>query len=250
VTRPENAISGWAVRFTPPPLTDDEVHLWRVAVPAEGAVPALWSGLLTPAEQEEVSRKRIAADARRTLTGRACRRLLLASYTGHPAHALVFSSTQTGRPQLMSPAANLEFNVSHSGDWVILGFAAGQRIGVDVERERDVECNDLVSHFFSAAERTAWAELSTSERRRAFYAAWTRKEAYLKALGLGLSRSLDSFTVEFRPGRECALLSCEHDALAPERWLLRSIDLAPGYACALAVETGGAALQLSTFEYC
>ena len=197
-----------------------------------------------------MARKRIPLDARRVLTSRACLRLLLGHYLDVPPASVAIAATVNGKPHLAAPAATpvLEFNVSHSGDWVVLAFASGLPLGVDVECHRALEFSELVNAFFSPQERETWSKIPSTDHTQAFFSAWTRKEAYLKGLGLGLFKSLDSFSVAFGFDAADGLLGCESDASAPQRWLIASVDLAPDYACAFAVGSAATALHTFTFD--
>ena len=247
---PLKRIADWTTRASPPPLPSGEVHLWRIAVPDADRIPPYWLGLLAPEEQARVARKRIPQDARRVLTSRACLRLLLGRYLDLPPASVAIAVSVNGKPHLAAPPASprLEFNVSHSGDWVVLAFACGLPLGVDVECHRELEFSELVNAFFSPPERETWSKLPSADHTHAFFSAWTRKEAYLKGLGLGLLKPLDSFSLAlgFDPAAE--LLWCASDAAAPQRWLIASVDLAPGYACALAVGSAATALHTFTFD--
>ena len=131
--------------------------------------------------------------------------------------------------------SSLEFNSSHSGDWLLLALARGHPLGVDVERWRDLPDRALVIRFFSTAEIAEWTALPESLRTEGFFNGWARKEAYLKALGTGLAKPLDSFQVSLTPGHPAALLA---DTEAPARlaqWRLLSIPMPPGYTAALAL---------------
>ena len=240
----------WLPMAIPPGLEPGQVHLWRVEVPEAASLPAPWSGLLTAEERERVARKRIPEDARRTLTSRACLRLLLGLYLGRSPLQIALAATPEGKPVLRGPPApdKIEFNVSHSAKWVVLGFTRGLSLGVDVECRRELEFDDLVTGHFSPLERNAWAALPLPRRFEAFFAAWTRKEAYLKALGVGFAKALDSFAVTLAAGSDARLVWCADDPQAPHRWRIISIDPAPGYAGALAVASSAQGLQTFTFQ--
>jgi len=240
----------WPARAVPPGLEPGEIHLWRVKVPEEADLPANWPGLLTSEERERVARKRIPVDARRTLTSRACLRLLLGMYLGRPPLQIALETTPEGKPSLSGPPApgKIEFNVSHSAEWVLLGFSRGLSLGVDVECRRELEFDDLVTGFFSPIERNAWAALPLTSRFEAFFAAWTQKEAYMKALGVGFAKALDSFAVTLEAGSDGGLVWCADDPQAPQRWRIFSVDPAPGYAGALAVASSARGLQTFTFQ--
>jgi phosphopantetheinyl transferase len=134
------------------------------------------------------------------------------------------------------PAGSIEFNVSHSGDWVLLAFARGRRVGIDVEQWREIGAAKILGEFFQPEEAAEWALWPEPERAGAFFGAWTLKEAYLKALGAGFAKPLRSFRVRIAPGTAPALVACADDAQAPERWHLARLEMAPGYSAALATE--------------
>lgn len=247
-----NLHGDWTPRSSPPPLPAGEVQLWRVAVPESDRIPEHWVGLLTPEERERAARKRIPLDARRTLTSRACLRILLGGYLAVPPQKVALAANANGKPRIASANASataVEFNVSHSGDWVLLAFTRDLAVGVDVECHRSLEFGELVESFFSPQERLAWASLAVGDQAEAFFTAWTRKEAYLKALGFGLLKPLDSFSVAFTPDATADLLSCTSDPAAGQRWKIASVDLSPGYACAVAVDSAATELRTFTFDF-
>jgi len=240
----------WPAAAEPPALELGEIHLWRVKVPDEGNVPTDWLGFLTAEERDRVARKRIPVDARRTLTSRACLRLLLGMYVGLPPEQIALEATPEGKPILRGQGEpdRIEFNVSHSAEWVMLGFSRGPALGLDVECHRELEFDNLVTGFFSPIERKAWASLPLTNRCEAFFAAWTRKEAYLKALGVGLAKSLDSFSVTLEAGSSGNLVWCADHPRAPQTWRFVSNDPAPGYAGALALDYSSKTLRTFSFH--
>lgn len=242
-------INAWPELAFPPALSPGEVHLWRVKVPEEAAMPSSWLGLIGPAERESVARKRTPTDARRSLTSRACLRLLLGAYLELPAGELVLSATAAGKPILAGAAGpkRIEFNVSHSGEWVLLGFSRGQALGVDVELARDLDFDDLVRNFFSVAERIDWAATPPGERSHVFFTTWVRKEAYLKALGVGLQKQLDSFTVTVGAGSTPRVLWCADAPEASREWHFATVDIEASYFAALAVDSGVETVRMFTF---
>lgn len=239
----------WPSCPVPPPLTASEVHVWRVRVPAVGAEPADWRALLTPDEQARVERKRMSADRQRELASRAVQRLLLGAYLGVTAGSIAFSTEQRGKPVLAGTQAGsrVEFNLSHSGDWSLLAFARNHPVGVDIERWRDLERDDLVRQFFAPVEQREWEGIAPEMRRAAFFAGWTRKEAYLKALGVGLMKPLDSFAVRLAPDAPAALLSCAGDSEAAARWRIDAFTPAENYSAAIAVSSEVTTIRCFTF---
>ena len=233
------AAESWEPGPPRPALAGGEVHVWRAWLDADDAIVAALRGLLAPHERERADRFHFPKDRRHFTVARGLLRTLLARYTGRPAELISFDYNKYGRPALAvgEPAEDLRFNVSHSKGLALYAFARGREVGVDVEFLRgEFAGEEIAVRFFSPAEVAALRALPAAERTRAFFACWTRKEAYIKAHGLGLSLPLDGFDVSLAPGEPAALLGTRHDPAQSERWTLRELSPAPGYAAALAVE--------------
>lgn len=216
-----------------------EVHVWRVRVPAYGCEPVGWHALLDVEERRRLDRKHCRGSYQRELTARATLRLLLGSYLKCPPQSIRLARLAAGKPVLDSRRRTgpLEFNLSHAGDWVLLAFASGVRVGIDVEEWRTMEYDEIVRRYFAPAELEAWGLVPREDEQEAFFAAWTRKEAYLKATGLGLTQPLESFAVRYTPRDAPAeLLWCAESPQEPQRWTLAALPPERGYAAALAVE--------------
>lgn len=157
--------------------------------------------------------------------------------------SLEFGYTDFGKPFL--PGGRLRFNISHSGVLMACAIASSTDIGVDIEAIRPVsEDGAIASRFFSRREIDALFRLHGSERAAAFFRCWTRKEAFLKATGEGLSGSLSSFSVSLGEGEEARFLSPPHVAAG---WQLNSFDPAPGYAGA--VSWKGQPARVATYVF-
>ncbi len=142
---------------------------------------------------------------RRFVAARALLRQLLASYLGSEAGTVAFSYGTHGKPRLAGRAGGLHFNLSHAGSRALFAFG-GNRVGVDLEVIRPLRDPDAVAkRFFSERETQMLAALHPSTRQRAFFACWTRKEAYVKALGTGIANTLPGFSVVIDPSSEPAL---------------------------------------------
>lgn len=214
-------------------LDAGEVHVWRHTLDAAPSLAACWT-LLSADERARASRYTFARDCRSFVAGRGLLRMLLASYTGRHASTIELRVAEHGKPILARPA-ELEFNVSHSHDTVILAFAA-RPVGVDVERLRSMpDALDLARRFFSRRELEALERLDDRRRTRGFFTCWTRKEAYLKARGEGLVVPLDSFSVSVDPEHP-ELVACDEAANEPLQWTLANVDVPSGYIAALAVQ--------------
>jgi 4'-phosphopantetheinyl transferase len=160
-------------------------------------------------------------------------RRILAHYADRPPTSLALSVAELGKPALAN-APDIRFNLSHSGHLALVAVARTD-VGVDVERWSErVVVTELAARVFSPAECRALEALATPEDVRAgFYAAWTRKEAYMKATGHGITRGFDHFDVTLRPGDEARLCADRLDAGATERWRMWSLDAGSGYSAAL-----------------
>jgi 4'-phosphopantetheinyl transferase len=155
-------------------------------------------------------------------------RALLARYTPR----VVFALGEHGKPRLTEPA--IEFNLSHSGELAAYAFADCE-LGIDIEQKKPLrDLPQLARHSFCPAECDDLFTLSDDAFTDAFYACWTRKEAFIKATGAGLSYGLDRFRVSLLPNMEPAVLHAEAEEPAGEPWQLHAIDAGAGYAGALA----------------
>lgn len=225
---------------TPPSdltLAPDEVHAWRTSLDLPEAAIAELREVLSPDEQRRAAAFRQPKDRRASIVGRALLRTLLGTYLNVPPQAVQFIYNPQGRPELPPELAGgrLKFNLSHSGDLVLHAFAWDRQVGIDVERPgRQLEFESIAHRFFSRAENEAFAALPESERRDAFFRCWTRKEAFIKGTGRGLSYGLGRFDVTLAPAEAARLLRAEDDD--PSRWSLCDLPAGSDYAAALAVE--------------
>lgn len=167
-----------------PPLSPLAVHLWRVELQGSPAMVAENLALLSPDERQRAARLISAEHQHRFIIARGKARTILARHLGqHPA-ALQFTYQPRGKPDILG--SPLHFNLSHSGDLALLAVS-GEPIGVDLERIRPTDSNAIAEMIFSAEERAAIAAAPAHERSRRFLQTWVRREAQLKALGLGIS---------------------------------------------------------------
>jgi 4'-phosphopantetheinyl transferase len=140
-----------------------------------------------------------------------------------------------GKPFLADQNPALQFNLSDSGDLALIGFARGCDLGVDIEFvKRMADTEMIASRFFSPEECSDLLGLAEEERTAAFFRCWTRKEAYLKALGDGLAAPLDSFQVTLRPNEEPRLLRTALAGGETAHWHLYHLAPAPDYFGAVA----------------
>jgi 4'-phosphopantetheinyl transferase len=236
--------------FAPrPPAAPDrpatgEVHLWTILLDPPPARVAAARRRLADDERARADRFRFDRHRRRFTVGRAALRELLAGYLGFAPEAVRFAYGEKGKPSLDRPTEGsrgaLHFNLSNSHELALAAVAVGVEVGVDVEWLRPMPDGlRIAERYFSAAERAALAALPEDERDAAFFNGWTRKEAYLKAIGDGLTVPLDRFDVTLAPGAPTRILALAGDAAAAARWSLLPLRPAAGYVGALALPAPG-----------
>lgn len=230
-------------------LSIDRVDIWRVRLdepPSTGSA----ANTLSADEVVRASRFHFEKDRLHFTRCRSALRELLARYLAIPAAEIRFEYQTTGKPQLpaeQNPLA-LQFNVSHSASKALIAIGVERRLGVDIEMIRaDVEITSLADRFFSPRERDGLQALPNHLRVPGFFACWTRKEAFLKATGAGLSFPLADFSVTTNPDRNPELEEIKGDTEAGKQWLLKDIAVVDGYRAALAVE--GCQLRLKTHSW-
>jgi 4'-phosphopantetheinyl transferase len=219
-------------------LPADEVHVWRASL--NRSEPELDQMLETLAADERARAERFIflRDRQHFVAGRGLLRAILGKYLQRSPEQLCFACNAYGKPALagMPAAKALHFNLAHSNGLALFAVSWNRELGVDVEYLRaDRPEERIAARFFSAGECSILRRLPAHERTNAFYVCWTRKEAYIKARGLGLSLPLEQFDVSLAPGEAPALLASREDPKETTRWSL--CDLAPGssYRSALAV---------------
>jgi 4'-phosphopantetheinyl transferase len=220
-------------------LSGAQVHVWRACVDPPPARAGPIRALLDAAESRRAEAFLDPARSWQFVAGRAMLRQLLSGYLGVEPAAVQLETAAGGKPRLAGAHAGsgLQFNLSHSRGVVVVAVGVGRRVGVDVEFCRpDLDVERLARRFFSPAELEQLLGLPASQRPAAFYAGWTRKEAYLKARGDGVAGGLRHFAVALRPGLAPALLACPGGLAEQRRWRLATLDGPPGYAGALCAE--------------
>jgi 4'-phosphopantetheinyl transferase len=233
------AIPATSGRLYPP--GEQEAHTWIGSVASASSCISQFQKLLSDDETARASKFRFEKDRHEFVVSRGMLRTLLASYLGGSATQLRFTYSEHGKPRLddAEKADHLTFNLSHSDGVILCAFARNREVGVDVEKMRDnFAVEEIAERFFSAGERNTLRTLAAEHRRQAFFYCWTRKEAYIKAKGEGLSLPLHQFDVSLSPAEPAALVSTRPDAAEASRWSLYDVEAPSGYAAALAVEIG------------
>lgn len=172
--------------------------LWQVDL--DQPVADAGAAMLSPQERARADRFAFARDRQRYIAAHVALRQVLGAHMGVHGEALVFAAGPFGKPALVGAGAGLHFNLSHSGGIALVALSATGEIGVDVEVPRRLDdANALAAAHFTADEARALAALPALARAPAFLTGWTRKEACLKALGVGLQLDASSFEVGLLP---------------------------------------------------
>ena len=221
-------------------LHRDQVHVYCLELDWLRSKLQNIQALLSPDEMERAHRYHFEIDQRRFILRRGFLRQLLGAYLRIAPSQIRFSVNEYGKPALDSSLnAYLRFNLSFSEDLVLFAIAYEREVGVDVERVRsDFEIDAVARRFFSTLEQSFLRKLPHHHQAEAFFCGWTRKEAYLKAHGRGLSLPLDQFDVSLLPGEPAKLLATRHAPADVQRWRMLHLEPAPGYVAALVVEGG------------
>ncbi len=226
-----------------------DVHVWRAALADEAPdMQQLWP-LLAPDEKARAQRFHFQRDGARFLMARGILRIILSRYLNQEPQALRFTYGRYGKPALESAGTDaLRFNLSHSDGLALYAVTRNRELGIDVERVRSERAEkQIAERFFSPREVAALRMLPRSVQTEAFFNCWTRKEAYIKATGHGVSSALHRFSVSLAPGETAALLQTLDDEGEASRWSLCALNAGTGYAGALAVE--GHAWLLSSWHF-
>ena len=195
--------------------------------------------LLSDDEHVRANRFHFETDRQHFIVARGYLRMLISRYQEIPPAEIKFSYGAHGKPQLVTPTAQVHpfnFNLAHSGGLALYAFTRVGEVGVDVELIRpDFTGDDIAQRYFSPAECACLNELSAELRHKAFFNCWTRKEAFIKAIGIGLSLPLNQFDVALSPAEPAELLRTKWDESEAARWSLKAIDVGSDYAAAVAV---------------
>ena len=221
-----------------PEIGSSEVHIWRADLDAF-AMTLSADDFLAQDERKRAMQFHFERDRRRFRAARQILRLLLSRYLEVDAGELEFQYSAHGKPELRGRQADSEvtFNVSHSDSSAFFAFTLSRAVGIDVEQLRaDIEVCEIAKRFFSESEQAALRGLAEHLQHQAFFACWTRKEAFVKAKGEGLSLPLHQFDVSLTPGQPAEILGTRPDAEERHRWSLWDLDAGSGYAAALVVE--------------
>lgn len=220
-------------------MPEDRIDLWRASLSIPSTQLRIEERILSLDEKKRAERFHFERDRRRFIACRAVLRRILGRYLGSPPSELRIHYGTNGKPAIadLPPTKDLRFNLSHSHELALYAFTLNEEIGVDLEYRRALSDADrIVERFFSKKEYASLQTLSEDQREEAFFNGWTRKEAYLKALGKGLQKPLNEFEVPL--GRLSTAVAVKEVSGRPTEWTIRSLVPDVGYIGAV-VSKGG-----------
>lgn len=226
----EFAFAGRECLLEIPRLKQDEAHVWLVPWESLKRERDWLLSFLNEEEKGRIGRFRFPEDGERFFHGRAIAKALLACYSGGQA-GLELGIGKYGKPYFIADP-RLHFNLSHSGAYVLLGFAASP-LGVDVEQNSELaDLDGLIGHCFTRQEAAYIHTSSRTDTQRRFYRYWTIKEAYLKALGVGLSKEPQAFSVFYDHSGKCYEI---RDSQLDSRCTVKEIRIGENYLAAAVI---------------
>lgn len=217
---------------------DHAVHVWRERLDCPEDERDRFQAWLSPDEKERAARFRFARDRDAYIVARGRLRQILSGYLDRMPTGIRFTYSPAGKPGLEPgpETADIQFNLAHSRRRAVYAVTRNRRVGVDLEYRDARAALAIADGFFAPAEKAGYDRLPPEVHETAFFLWWTRKEAFLKALGSGLSIPLDQFEVSLAPGEPAALHGTGWDSAEAERWRLVDLEVERDYAGALAVE--------------
>jgi 4'-phosphopantetheinyl transferase len=224
----------WAKNSGELVLTPGEIHVWRAVLDCSHSILLQYAATLADDEKARAARFFFERDHNRFVAARGILRHLLGGYLRCSPSDLQFAYHPRGKPFLVKLATNrsIEFNIAHSRNLALLAFSCGYSLGVDVEFVRsDIAAEEIAERYFCPQEVAELRALRPSARPEGFFLGWTRKEAYIKAVGDGLHIPLTSFRVSLTASQPAILESADKS-----RWSIKSLSPAPEYAGALVAE--------------
>jgi 4'-phosphopantetheinyl transferase len=230
-------MSGFCTNLLPRILEPDAVHVWQVDfIECRDELDHLQS-VMSSAECERAARFVNARLQDDYTISHGATRIVLSDYVGVPPRELEFVTGEHGKPSIHPRhGSGIHFNLSHSGTKCLIALTRQRELGVDVERIRPLnDWLEIAKRFFSTRETDQLLSLPEALRHDGFFATWCRKEAYIKAIGMGLALELGSFAVDADPRHEARLLWIRDDQSEPGFWSMRTLSVPSGYHAALAV---------------
>jgi len=242
-----NGLSGWALRPSQLSMPRDQVHVWRIQSTREEFDKSDFRKLLNHSELLRADRFRFEEDRWQFTVVRGFLRHLLSSYLQVPVTEIDFAYNESGKPSLAIHLNKygLQFSVAHSHEYGLVALSCDVQIGIDLEFERSgVEYLQLAETLLSDVQFAEFMKVPPDVQGACFYRFWTRKEAVAKAIGIGLSMPFQSFDVSFQPDESPGIIQLDSLWGPADKWSLHDLDVASGFAAALAVHCRGRSVHL------
>lgn len=223
-------------------LVADRVDVWRIPTSVDEEAVSQFHAVLSEAQKARAARMRVAEKRCQYIIAQGLTRMLIGTIVGTAAESLEFDRGPKGKPYLGGEFADtgIQFNMTHTSHMALIAITMNREVGVDIERIRDnLQWEKLARRYFSPQEYGEFSSLPESERLRAFFTCWTRKEAVLKAIGTGLGGGLASFDVSIGPQSPPALLDNRWNGRFHGDWSLNPLDPGSGYVATLVTERDG-----------
>jgi 4'-phosphopantetheinyl transferase len=230
----------WQNPPTLPRLTANQVHIWRANLDLPPIEVTRLTTLLAADEITRASKFRFPEHKRRFIVARGILRQLLSNYLDIDPKSLKFAYSDRGKPQLieLNLASSVQFNLSHSQEYALFGFTTPHLIGVDLEYLRPMpDALKIAQRFFSAQEFDLISNLAIEQRDKIFFQLWTAKEAYLKAIGIGLAGSLANVEINLEQDTQTNFLILKGNLTSASDWSMYACVPATNYVATVAIQT-------------
>ncbi|MEM7103991.1 MAG: 4'-phosphopantetheinyl transferase superfamily protein [Bacteroidota bacterium] len=238
----------WNVASIPSPLKKNVIHVWKYRVSDGISSMNDHLKLLSDQEKQRADRYRFEVDRERFIISHSILRILLGHYLGQEPDQITFSFGHQQKPELRD-YKRLTFNMSHSEDYAVYGYCLDYDIGIDVEYvKKDIEFEIIARQFFSEKECAALFSLEKKNLATGFFNCWTRKEAFIKAIGDGLTFPLDQFAVTLKPGKSPELTELKSAPTSLKQWSLYAFSPREDYIGACAVNGPVSTVNYFQFE--
>ena len=231
-------------------IKDNNIHVWQASLSQSDSLYKALTETLAAGELARADRFKFEKDRRRYSIGRGILRNILGRYREVEPASLEFAYSDHGKPFLADAASDsLYFNLSHSADQMLLAVGHHAELGIDVEfMRRNIELLDIAKRFFSANELGYIMQQPSTQLRELFFSCWTRKEAFIKAVGSGLSFPLESFAVDLSLDENISLLKTEWDEDERFEWTLLDIPVDVNYKAAVAIKSKDVTVKRFTWK--
>jgi 4'-phosphopantetheinyl transferase len=235
----ENMVVSWKTPTGDFSLSKKDIHLWRADLSLPDRSIQQFNQILSNDEKMKAERFHFEKDRKKFIIGVGILRTILGCYIGVEPCELRFCFGKHGKPGLSDAFGNkkIHFNMSHSEDLALYGFTRDHEIGLDIEFIRDIpEMDKIAEQFFSIKENDVLRSLPDNKKKEAFFNCWTRKEAFIKAIGEGLSYPLSKLAVSLTPDEPSRVLTIDEDSERASKWFMWSLRPALGFTAAFAIQ--------------